>query len=658
MPSIISDHMVLKMSDNVAIWGKADPGENVTVTFAGEVAKTADGPDGKWSVGLNLKEIKAEPSDMVVEGKNKITIHDVAVGEVWIASGQSNMEAMLRFTNDAEKEIAQSANPMLREFKVAKSPLPAPADDVVGKWVVAAPETANTFSATGYYFGKALQRELQTPVGTIVTYWGGTSIEPWISAEGISSDPDLKHSTETYTGALQAFPSLQQQFASEFERWLQQNGQEDHPPKEIGAYAGREIAAEGWLPVTLPCQTAVDGLAKNGAIWLRREVEIPPQSANKGTRLFTDIVDNYDSIYWNGESIQGTTYTNHPGIGAQRGYDIPGGLIKQGTNILAIRIYAPFTPVSLAMKPKLNITPLTGQWLAKTEYEFPALDAAQAASAPRAPFAPRQLQGLGSYLFNGMISPLLPYTISGVIWYQGESNTSRACQYRSSFPLLIKDWRKQAKQGDLPFYFCQLANFNAKQPVPTESAWAELREAQSMALRVPNTGQAVLIDVGESGDIHPRNKKEVGERLAKIALAKNFGRKGEYSGPVYASMKVEGSKIRLRFTHSGGELVAKPLPATYRVKSETGETAPTVRNSPQCELEGFAITGEDHKWVWADAKIDGESVVVWSDKVPNPVAVRYAWADNPTCNLYNGADLPAGPFRTDDFPLTTLGHKY
>lgn len=301
---------------------------------------------------------------------------------------------------------------------------------------------------------------------------------------------------------------------------------------------------------------------------------------------------------------------------------------------------------------------LAGEWLAKAEYEFPVLDAKILAAAPQPPAIAPGALSCPSSIFNGMIAPILSYAIRGVIWYQGENNCRRAYQYRTTFPLLISDWRKQWKLGDFPFYFCQLANHLGKKPTPTDSTWAELRDAQSAALKLPNTGQAVTIDVGESSDIHPRNKKDVGERLALIALARDYGKNVPYSGPVFDSLKIEGNKAILTFRYTEGGLIAKPLAATYDVLSRTGQTAPLVRNSPNSPLEGFAICGDDKKWVWADAKIEGNTVVVTSDKVAAPIAVRYAWADNPTCNLYNGANLPASPFRTDDFHPITLEAKY
>ena len=316
------------------------------------------------------------------------------------------------------------------------------------------------------------------------------------------------------------------------------------------------------------------------------------------------------------------------------------------------------SPAKLTGGMKAGTNSLDGEWLARAEYEFPALDAKALASAPKPPASVLGEMNCPSSIFNGMIAPILPYAIRGVIWYQGENNCRRAYQYRTAFPLMISGWRKQWNQGDFPFYFCQLANHLGKKPTPDESTWAELRDAQSVALKLPNTGQAVLVDVGESADIHPRNKKDAGERLALIALAKDFGKSLPYSGPVFDSLKIEGHKAILTFRHTDGGLIAKPLAATYDVSSKANMTAPLVRNSPNSQLEGFAICGQDKQWVWADAKIEGDKVVVTSDKVAVPVAVRYAWADNPTCNLYNGANLPASPFRTDDFPAVTLDAKY
>lgn len=491
MPAILSDHLVLKRGADTPVWGKAAPDEAIVVTLGEATARTVTGADGRWRVTLDLTGSPAGPLVLTVEGKNRIAINDVLIGEVWLASGQSNMAFRLKAATDAEKEIAGSANFQLRQFEVARAEEANPAEDCKGVWVVAGPETVGAFSAVAYFFAKRLQGELQIPVGIINASVGGTPCEAWTSPEAIQADPHLKAARERALAALAAPPLQDEQ----------------------------------------------KGEAK------RRKI-------------------------------------------------------------------------------------------------------------------PRRAQTEPGCLFNGMISPLLPCALSGVIWYQGEANAKRAWQYRSAIPRMIQDWRNQWQRPDLPFYFCQLPNHYPKRAEPTNSLWAELREAQSLALRLPHTGQAVLIDLGEAGDLHPPGKQGPGNRLAAIALANVYGRKITFSGPVYQAMKIEAGKIRLAFAHADDGLVAQPLPNTYNVKTKAGQTAPLVRNSPDSELEGFAICGSDHQWVWAEAKIDGESVLVWSDKISDPVAVRYAWADNPTCNLANGAGLPAAPFRTDDEPALTRDALY
>jgi len=652
LPAIISDHMVLQKAGKVPIWGKADPGEEVTVTIDGKTAKAVAGPDSRWMASLNLENSAPGPFVMTVEGKNKLSISDVVVGEVWIASGQSNMVFLLRATTGGKDEAAQSANPLLRFFLVSKTASPEPQGDTEGRWLAAAPETSGEFCATGYYFGKNLQRELQVPVGVVQSSWGGTPVEAWISPKAIDSVPALKTARERLWAADREYPQLKKTFVEGMTKWTKDNNREDRRPSDVSTFAGMDVSPEGWVPVKIPGPVAGGGLPQAGTVWLRKDITV----RNTGENVQLNLpIDGYDSVYWNGSLIKQTTFQNFSGSRAVRKYDIPPDKLKEGRNVLAIRLYEPVGPAEFTAPPLAGLTPLSGEWSAKPEYAFPPLEAEK--SAPKPPADPVSPNHVASYLFNGMIAPILPYAMSGVVWYQGETNADRAWQYRTAFPLLISDWRKQW-QREFPFYFCQLANFKPKKPVPEESSWAELREAQSQALKLPNTGEAVLIDIGEAADIHPKNKKDVGDRLAKIALANHYGRKIPFSGPVYQSMKIEGGKIRLTFAPGAGGLVAKPLPATYDVKTIAGKTAPLVRNSPASELEGFSIRGADRKWVWANAKIDGNSVVVWSDEVANPVAVRYAWADNPTCNLYNEAGLPAAPFRTDDDPAVTKDAVY
>ena len=660
VPAIFSDHMVLEKTANVPIWGTADPEESVSITLDGQTVKATTGADGKWKAALDLQKSGPGPFEMVIEGKNKISIDDVVVGEVWVASGQSNMDFPLANVIDADKEIANSTNTLLRQFLVTRATSDTPLPDVTGSWVAASPETSSAFTAVGYFFGKSLQKELQVPVGIIHTSWGGTPSESWTSPAALDSVPDLKAARERIWEDVKSFPERKTAFVEAFGAWIQKTKRADRPVADVTLFAAPEVSSTGWIPVNLPGRLIASGLPAAGAVWLRREVEIPAPRANKPLPLNLGSLDGYESVYWNGKLLTETTFQSLPERNWVRkgpAFTVPAALVKEGKNILALRVYEPVGPATFSKAPATGPLPLGNPWMAKAEYELPALSDTEAAAVPRPPTAPVNSPHVPGYLFNAMIHPLVPYAISGVIWYQGESNSGRAWQYRIAFPLLIADWRKQWNQKDLPFYFCQLANFTPKPPQPGESAWAELREAQSSTLKLPQTGQAILIDLGETEDIHPRNKKDVGERLAKIALAKDYGKNIPFSGPVFEAAAVEKSKIRVKFSPSTEALVATPVPANQILKSSNNTTSPLVRNSPESEIEGFAICGEDRQWVWADAKIDGDSVLVWSDKVPSPIAVRYAWANNPTGNLYNAAGLPAGPFRSDDFPATTINNK-
>lgn len=653
LPAIISDHMVLEKSAKVPIWGKADPGEEVTVTLNGQSAKATADAEGKWMTSLDLKDSAPGPFEMTVQGKNKLTLADVVVGEVWVASGQSNMAFPLNSALGSEKEIADSTNPLLRQFVVKQNASREPQEDMVGTWVTASPQTSGGFSAVGYYFCKKLQNELKVPVGLVRSAWGGSQSEPWTSPEAIDSVPGLKAARDRLLAANDRFEA----YVKGFPIWLKDHGREDKPSANTAAFASVDTSTADWIPVKVPGALTAKGLPDSGVVWLRKEVDLPTKAlANVPLHL---PIDGFHSVYWNGKLLKQTTYLNPPDPRREGQLGIPAAEARQGKNILAIRLFTPVGPAKFTGEPKAGGKSLSGEWAAKAEYEFPALDPQKLAAAQQKPVDPLLIPGrTPGFIFNGMIHPIIPYAIRGVIWYQGESNVDRAYQYRTAFPLLITDWRKQWNQGDFPFYFCQIANYRPKKPEPGESTWAELRDAQSSALKLPNTGQAVLIDLGESADIHPRNKKDVGERLAAIALARDYNIFVPYSGPVYDSVKIANGKAVVTFKHAEGGLVAKPLPETYVVSSLKNETAPLVRNSPASQVEGFAICGEDKKWEWADATIQGDTVIVSSDKVPTPVAVRYAWADNPTCNLYNGPGFPASPFRTDDFPPVTLNGKY
>lgn len=650
LPALFSNHAVLEKSAKVPVWGKAEPGERVTVTLGLNKAEAIAGTDGKWQTSLDLSKSESGPFELQVEGKNKITLTDILVGQVWICSGQSNMAAALAGVTGGQ-EAAQTANPQLRLFTVKQAISTTPLEDCAGAWTLSSRATSSNFSAVGYFFGSKLQKDLQVPIGMINTSSPGTFVEAWTSAEALDSDPDLKETREQMMEEIRTYPQRLEAYLTGFPAW-----EKKHDRADRGTGALPDEA--GWKPVTLPGE-----VSGSGAVWLRRTVTIPPELSGKPLSLVLRGIPGLDTVYWKGAKLAETGLAKHLD-GTGRNYAVPGS--EPGDFPLVIRIFSSTAKIVLRSPFELNKTtpipapvviPLTGAWQFKSEFELPEADAAMLAEIPPLPGKNPMEAGKASVLFNAMVHPLAPYAIAGAIWYQGESNAARAFQYRKALPLLITGWRAKWGQGDFPFYFCQLPNFRPKTAEFKDADWAELREAQNMTLSLPKTGQAVLIDVGEEANLHPVNKKDPGERLALIALAQVYGKNVVFSGPVYDSYKTEDDKIRLHFKNTDGGLVAKALQPTYAPKVG-GPEKPLELYSPNSPLQGFAICGEDRKWEWADAKIEGDNVVVSSSKVARPVAVRYAWAQNPTCNLYNGAGLPASPFRTDDFPISTLKTKY
>ncbi|MBI5095280.1 MAG: sialate O-acetylesterase [Candidatus Hydrogenedentes bacterium] len=494
--------MVLQANAKVPIWGKADPGEKITVmVIAGQnlsslYPKFTTKADAKGNWRVNLSGLRSDWNyQLSISGaKDKLMIKDVLVGEVWVCSGQSNMQFGLKSANNGEAEVAGANFPQIHLFKTPRKTSATPKDNCDGKWEVCTPETAADFSAVGYFFGRKLHQDLKVPVGLIESDWGGTAAEAWTSMPSLTAKPEFKPILDRWNDIVAKYPEAHTKYEQEHAEWQK------------------------------------------------------------------------------------------------------------------------------------------------------AADAAKAANQP-VPKEPRRPTGPDdpnrpANLYNGMISPLLPYGIQGAIWYQGESNAGRAYQYRSLFPTMINDWRAAWGGKKFPFYFVQLANWivPAKPDAPKpkdsdESTWAELREAQTMTLSLPNTGMALAIDIGDPNDIHPKNKQDVGKRLALNALAKVYHQKVEFSGPMYKGLKVKGNSAVVTFTHAEG-LAAKGG-----------------------KLKGFAVAGADKKFVWADAEIKGNSIVVSSKSVAKPVAVRYAWADNPECTLVNGAGLPASPFRTDQWPGVTANSK-
>jgi sialate O-acetylesterase len=640
LPGIIGDHMVLQRDRAARIWGWASPSEEVKVEFNGQKVLTHAQLDGTWSA--TLTPLKAGgPYELVVIGKNRLVVRDVLVGEVWVASGQSNMAVPVAGSKNADAEIAAANFPQIRHFRVSREPSDKVVEDISGQWKVCSPSTAGNFTAVGYYFARFLHGELKVPVGIINSSWGGTPAEAWTPLAALKREKINRGLLIAYEQTLPRYAEASKEYQAALAKYErhQKEGKLHERQQDPGnkgyaqGWAKKDFADTPWPTVELP-RTVDDLLNGDGGIWFRREVTLPETWAGHPLMLSLGIIDDYDATYWNGSNIGNTTQKTNPTDWYMhvREYAIPGHLVTAGRTVLAVRVFDDFldggfmdVPENMYLKDTQTgqRISLAGAWRWKLEVR---LDPAKLDVVPSMPLGPNNPNAPGT-LFNALIYPLRNFAIRGAIWYQGESNVGRFSEYPKLLSTLIQEWRAVWNEKDFPFGIVQLANFLAVQPDPnTGSAWAALREAQFTVSRtVPNTGIALAIDIGEAADVHPKNKQDVGRRLGLWALAKVYGHTVEYSGPIYKSMKVEGNKIRLSFDHVGGGLVAKGG-----------------------KLTGFAVAGADQKFVRAEARIDGENVVAWSDKVAKPAAIRYAWADNPICNLYNKAGLPASPFRTDE----------
>ncbi len=632
IPALFTDHMVLQQKSRVPIWGTANPNGMVKVEFDQQRVRCVADSTGKWQV--KLKSLPAGgPFEMKIIGRDTLVIQDILVGEVWLGSGQSNMEMPIAGwgrVQNYEQEISTANYPHIRLFQEQRAMSLEPIKTALSSgWKVCTPEKVADFSATEYFFGRTLHQELNVPIGLIHSSWGGTPIETWISAQTLEQVPDFHNQVLKIQNLLQKLAANHQNpadpavFDELMQQWRQEVREKDRGLSDPhGIWSGMDVDTSGWRMMKLPATWENEGLPDlDGVVWFRKEVELPATWQGQDLTLHLSAVDDIDSTYFNGIFVGSGRVWDAP-----RAYVIPRQLVKIGRNVITVRvednqggggIWGDPNLLKLDLNTKKSIS-LVGEWNYKVGLDWQELSTpALVANNPN----------LATVLSNAMIEPLIPYAIRGAIWYQGESNTGRAYQYRTLFPDLIRDWRQRWGQGDFPFLFVQLANFMATKAEPAEDSWAELREAQLMTLSEPNTGMAVTIDIGDTKDIHPKNKQEVGRRLALNALKIAYDRDLIYTGPTYKSMQIGGDKIRLLFDHTGNGLITKD----------------------GTELKGFAVAGGDHKFYWATAKIDGNAVIVWSSEVKNPVAVRYAWASNPICNLYNSAGLPASPFRSDDW---------
>ena len=653
LPSVFSDHAVFQQGREIPVWGTAEPGCRVVVRFAGQRKGAVAGGQGRWTVRLD-PVAAGGPYELTASiGLTEVRREDILVGEVWVCSGQSNMEFALRQANNSEQEVADANCPAIRLFTVPKKLSSSPERDVAGQWSLCKPETSQGFSAVGYLFGRQLHEALHVPIGLINASWGGSRAEPWTPRRDLEMKPefaarlaeyDRRYAAETaeLPKRMAAYEQALRKFRVTFAGFMKGLSAKDRGT--AGRWQMPATDTGDWKTMKLPVLWESAGLADfDGIVWFRRAVDVPAAWAGKDLALELGPIDDDDVTYFNGVKVGAIGYGTDGHWQLPRKYTVPGKLVAGGKNVIVCRVFdggggggiygAPGQmKLTLAAGAGGQVVSLAGPW----KYRV-GLDGKDE-TIPNSPPRPGQGRNVGT-MYNAMIAPLVPYGIAGVLWYQGESNAGQPGEYARLFPTMIRAWRRQWGQGDFAFLFVQLANFLAPPKDPDEGGWAWVREAQTRALSLPKVGMAVTIDIGNAKDIHPRNKQDVGKRLALAALAKQYGRKGVFSGPIYESMAIEGSTIRLRFRHVGGGLVARGGP-----------------------LKQFAIAGEDRKFVWAEARIEkaageakpGDSVVVSSKLVPKPVAVRYAWASNPEgCNLVNKESLPASPFRTDDWPRPT-----
>lgn len=621
LPRLIRDSMVLQREMPLKIWGWASPGEKVKITFNKQSRTAVTAADGTWLT--TLKAMKAGgPYKMQLEGENTIVLNDILIGDVWLCSGQSNMVHQMGIHNVSYAEdIAQANFPQIRQFWVPlATDLNGPGNDIkAGAWKSANPKDINDFSAVAYFFARDIYTKHKVPVGIINASVGGTPIEAWTSESGLKDFSTVlsvinKNKDTAYVNSMNRRPPGNTEKATV---------DPDKGITEPVKWFDPSYQPKNWYTINIPGYWEDQGIRDlNGVVWYRKEIELPASMAGKEAKFFMGRIVDADVAYINGTQVGSTSYM-YP----QRRYAVPAGLLKTGKNLIVIRVqnnagkggFVPDKPYCLLIgDERIN---LAGDWKYKVGQVFRPL---------RGRGGPPSISGQNqpTALYNAMIAPYTQYAIKGVLWYQGESNTGNAREYSRLLPALINDWRKQFSRAELPFYYVQLPNFGDYSYLPGESAWAAIRQASLNTLSVPYTGMAVTIDLGEWNDIHPDNKKGVGERLALIARHYNYGENTlVYSGPLYQSSLIKGNKILVSFTNTGSGLISKD-----------GE-----------ELTQFAIAGADKNYVWAKARIVGNKVEVWSDEVPGPKYIRYAWADNPVNpNLYNKEGLPASPFGTDE----------
>jgi len=624
LAKIFGDNMVLQRHTNIPIWGFAKANELVEVQFNQQKLQTKTDANGKWMVYLK-PEMAGGPFELVVKGENTLVVKDILVGEVWICSGQSNMELMVGQSDNAKYEIENASNySKIRHIKIPKEINSVPNPDINnGVWEVCNTSTVENFTGVGYFFAKKLYDTLHIPIGIINASWGGSVVETWISREGFETSDDFKDliATMPKTG-LDSLLILKK---TTLEKRIEALQNSKLSTANIETYKNLNLDDSDWLNMNEPQAWETQELGEfDGVVWLRKHFTLLEEDLINEIVLEIPAIDDEDITYVNGIKVGETA-----GWNVKRLYKIKANTLNVGDNVIAIRvvdngsgggIYGDASEFNLKIGKKS--IPLSGNWKYQVESVFDGVN----------------FNDYPSLCYNAMIHPLIPFAFQGIIWYQGESNIGRAFQYRKTFPLLINDWREKWHRGAFPFYYVQLATFNSEGNSNTGCSWAELREAQTMTLSLPNTGMVVTTDVGIPNDIHPTNKQTVGERLSAIAFNNIYEKPMIYSGPMYKSLEINKNKITVSFNDIGSGLFA---------------------SNKNGRVLGFEIAGADHVFHQAKAHIKNNNVLVSNKTVKNPMAVRYSWVgDASQSNLYNKEGFPTAPFRTDDWETITKDAEY
>ena len=618
---IFGDNMVLQREKPNTLWGWSEPGDIVRVEIGGNSSSGTAAADGKWQVKIQPPAVGG-PYTVKIAGKQNVELHDVLVGDVWICAGQSNMQFGLAQARNAEEEVRNANHPQIRFFVVGQRAAYARADVPRGSWKVVSPATAGGrggISAVAYFFARKLEENIHVPIGLVQEAVGGIPAEAFTSPEGLRP---LKDFDAGVAEVENRHRSGQPEYGNYISHWY-----DDYDAGTRGGanWADPALDDSSWKTVTVPGTFYGDlGIGDvPGLCWLRREITLPATLPPGMARLYLGSVDKMDTTYINGHQVGGSSWVENPRL-----YFARDGFLKPGRNVIAIRLFKLSASRGFLGKPEeLHLTlgdgtviPLSGEWKGKLSVD---------GRPPQPlPIGFENNPVMASVLYNGMLAPIVPLSITGAIWYQGESHEKLAAPYYKLLPAMISDWRRLFGQGDFPFYIVSLPVYRHRSEAPVDDGWTGVREAQSLAAKnVPHSCLAVTVDTGNPDNVHPIDKREPGERLALCALGEHYGRDVVYSGPTLKSVERVSGTIRLHFDHVEGGLLAKG--------GEPGE---------------FSVAGDDRKWHWASARIEGDSIVVSSASVPNPKEVRYAWQANPKATLFNGAGLPAAPFRTDNWP--------